>query len=233
VGAADPVDPSQQRGRSVGCARSGPVARPSRRCRRSPSTRRCGCCARSSTRCRSTSSPSAATRSVEVAPRRSFPIPGCIMGASPIRQHALTIGGGLSAEQFGAQFFVDGGHPTAIFQNKTKTLDANKTAHDQGAVHGGPARQPRADRAGRGLGLQADPDQPLDSSSSRPAATPRRVRADLRPRDAGDPRLRDRRLDDLRQHRAARARPADVHPRPVAGPHGAAALRAAARTRST
>jgi HK97 family phage portal protein len=60
--------------------------------------------------------------------KRIFPIPGCIMGASPIRQHALTIAGGLSAEQFGAQFFVDGGHPTAIFQNKTKTLDSNKTA---------------------------------------------------------------------------------------------------------
>jgi HK97 family phage portal protein len=60
--------------------------------------------------------------------RRIFPVPGCIMGASPIRQHALTIGAGLSAEQFGAQFFLDGGHPTAIFQNKTKTLDANKTA---------------------------------------------------------------------------------------------------------
>jgi HK97 family phage portal protein len=60
--------------------------------------------------------------------KRIFPVPGCIEGASPIRQHALTISGGLSAEQFGAQFFVDGGHPTAIFQNKTKTLDANKTA---------------------------------------------------------------------------------------------------------
>lgn len=59
--------------------------------------------------------------------RRIFPVPGCIMGASPIAQHALTIGTGIAAEQFGAQFFLDGGHPTALFQNTKKALDPAAT----------------------------------------------------------------------------------------------------------
>jgi HK97 family phage portal protein len=60
--------------------------------------------------------------------RRSFPIPGCIWGLSPIGIHALTIGLGISAEQFGAQFFLDGGHPTALFQNTQKTIDPEAAA---------------------------------------------------------------------------------------------------------
>jgi HK97 family phage portal protein len=60
--------------------------------------------------------------------RRSFPIPGCIWGLSPIGMHALTIGLGISAEQFGAQFFLDGGHPTALFQNTQKTIDPEAAA---------------------------------------------------------------------------------------------------------
>ncbi len=54
--------------------------------------------------------------------RRIFPIPGYILGASPIARHALTLGLGRSAEQFGAQFFMDGGHPTAMLKNKEKKL---------------------------------------------------------------------------------------------------------------
>jgi HK97 family phage portal protein len=60
--------------------------------------------------------------------RRSFPIPGCIWGLSPIGVHALTIGLGISAEQFGAQFFLDGGHPTALFQNTQKTITPEAAA---------------------------------------------------------------------------------------------------------
>lgn len=54
--------------------------------------------------------------------RRSFPVPGSIWGLSPIGVHALTIGLGISATQFGAQFFLDGGHPTALFQNTKSTI---------------------------------------------------------------------------------------------------------------
>lgn len=49
--------------------------------------------------------------------RRAFPTPGRILGLSPIVQHALTIGLGISAAQFGAQWFADGAHPSAILTN--------------------------------------------------------------------------------------------------------------------
>jgi HK97 family phage portal protein len=55
--------------------------------------------------------------------RRIYPIPGCIQGASPVAQHILTIGAGVAAEQFGAQFFLDGAHPTAMLQNTEKNID--------------------------------------------------------------------------------------------------------------
>lgn len=60
--------------------------------------------------------------------RRWLPVPGSIRGASPIARHALTIGTGIAAEQFGAQFFTDGGHPTALFQNTKQKLDPTQTA---------------------------------------------------------------------------------------------------------
>lgn len=46
--------------------------------------------------------------------RRAYPIPGAIMGLSPVAHHARSIGLGLAAQEFGAQYFADGGHPTAI-----------------------------------------------------------------------------------------------------------------------
>lgn len=60
--------------------------------------------------------------------RRSFPVPGSVWGLSPVGIHSLTVGLGIAATQFGAQFFLDGGHPTALFQNTQKTLDPGQTA---------------------------------------------------------------------------------------------------------
>lgn len=60
--------------------------------------------------------------------RRSFPVPGAIWGLSPIAVHSLTVGLGIASEQFGAQFFLDGGHPTALFQNKEKSIDSEQAA---------------------------------------------------------------------------------------------------------
>jgi HK97 family phage portal protein len=60
--------------------------------------------------------------------RRSFAIPGSVWGLSPIGAHALTIGLGIASEQFGAQFFLDGGHPTALFQNTKQTIDPAQAA---------------------------------------------------------------------------------------------------------
>lgn len=55
--------------------------------------------------------------------RRSFPVPGAVWGLSPVGVHALTVGLGIAATQFGAQFFLDGGHPTALFQNTKQSVD--------------------------------------------------------------------------------------------------------------
>lgn len=49
--------------------------------------------------------------------RRVFPMPGAIMGMSPIALHATTIGLGLMSKNFGAQWFLDGAHPSAILSN--------------------------------------------------------------------------------------------------------------------
>lgn len=49
--------------------------------------------------------------------RRAFPIPGRLMGMSPVALHALTIGQGLSAAQFGLQWFQDGAHPSGMLVN--------------------------------------------------------------------------------------------------------------------
>ncbi|NUO35878.1 MAG: phage portal protein [Nocardioidaceae bacterium] len=58
--------------------------------------------------------------------RRWYPVPGSIRGASPVARHALTIGLGLASERFGAEFFNDGGHPTALFQNTKSTIDGDQ-----------------------------------------------------------------------------------------------------------
>lgn len=43
--------------------------------------------------------------------------PGSIVGLSPIGYAAQTIGLGIQAERFGAQFFADGGHPSALLKS--------------------------------------------------------------------------------------------------------------------
>lgn len=49
----------------------------------------------------------------------------CPEGMSPIRHHAESIGVGLAAQKFGAQFFGDGGHPTMVV---TSEKDPGATA---------------------------------------------------------------------------------------------------------
>lgn len=47
---------------------------------------------------------------------KGFTMPGALEGLSPIRCHAQTIGMGLAAEEYGARWFGDSGHPTAVLQ---------------------------------------------------------------------------------------------------------------------
>ncbi|GAA2681764.1 phage portal protein [Actinoplanes palleronii] len=48
---------------------------------------------------------------------RLFPVPGQVLGLSPIEQHAAAIGAGIAAEKFGSDFFGSGGHPTALLKS--------------------------------------------------------------------------------------------------------------------
>ncbi len=57
--------------------------------------------------------------------RRAYPLPGSILGLSPIAYEAQTIGLGLAAQQFGTQFFESGGNPTGLLTNTE--MDLNKT----------------------------------------------------------------------------------------------------------
>jgi HK97 family phage portal protein len=49
--------------------------------------------------------------------QRVYPIPGSILGMSPVSMHATTIGLGISAERFGEQWFADGAHPSGMLVN--------------------------------------------------------------------------------------------------------------------
>lgn len=59
---------------------------------------------------------------------RAFVRPGSAVGMSPVEYHAEMIGVGVAAQKFGAQWFGDGGHPTAIFQNTKAKVDATQAA---------------------------------------------------------------------------------------------------------
>lgn len=71
--------------------------------------------------------------------KRVHPAPGRLLGLSPIAVHALTIGTGISALQFGAQWFQEGAHPSAILSSD-QNLDSKQAATAKerfmAAVHG-------------------------------------------------------------------------------------------------
>jgi HK97 family phage portal protein len=56
--------------------------------------------------------------------RRVHPVPGRLLGLSPIALHALTIGTGIAALQFGAQWFQEGAHPSGVLSTDK---DINRT----------------------------------------------------------------------------------------------------------
>lgn len=64
--------------------------------------------------------------------RRAFPVPGRLLGLSPVEQHARTIGLGLAALRFGVQWFQDGAHPSGMLTND-QALDPKqaKTAKER------------------------------------------------------------------------------------------------------
>ncbi|NUP24027.1 MAG: phage portal protein [Streptomyces sp.] len=86
--------------------------------------------------------------------KRVFPIPGRLQGLSPVAYQALTIGTGIAAMRFGAQWFEEGAHPTGVLttdkdidQGQATTAKARFMAALQGrrepvTLGGGWAYQP-------------------------------------------------------------------------------------------
>lgn len=64
-----------------------------------------------------------ATQPTQMWHQRYFPQPGNLLGMSPIEYHATTIGQGIAAARFGAQFFTDGAHPSSMFTNELADID--------------------------------------------------------------------------------------------------------------
>jgi HK97 family phage portal protein len=52
-------------------------------------------------------------------------IPGRTLGLSPIEYYAVTINAGLDSQQYGSDWFKNGGVPPSTFQNTGKTVDAS------------------------------------------------------------------------------------------------------------
>ncbi|MEV4093800.1 phage portal protein [Streptosporangium saharense] len=63
--------------------------------------------------------------------RRVYPVPGRLRGLSPIEHHALTVGVGIAALRFGAQWFEEGAHPTGILTSDKNLDQAQATTAKQ------------------------------------------------------------------------------------------------------
>lgn len=87
--------------------------------------------------------------------RRVNPVPGRILGLSPVAQHADQIGVSLTSTRFGLQWFRDGAHPSGMLTNEEVELKESnvKTAKDRflAALRG--SREPLV--LGRGWKYQA------------------------------------------------------------------------------
>jgi HK97 family phage portal protein len=57
---------------------------------------------------------------------RVNPVPGRVLGLSPLAAHATQIGLSLTSTQFGLQWFKDGAHPTGILSNSEENLNQDK-----------------------------------------------------------------------------------------------------------
>lgn len=60
--------------------------------------------------------------------RRVNPVPGRVLGLSPIAFHANQIGLSLAATRYGGQWFTDGAHPSALLSNTETDIDQTVAA---------------------------------------------------------------------------------------------------------
>lgn len=61
----------------------------------------------------------------------AYTMPGQTLGLSPIAYHAASIGMGLTAQKFGADFLADGGHPSALIQPEGALNETQATSLKQ------------------------------------------------------------------------------------------------------
>lgn len=59
---------------------------------------------------------------------KGFCLPGELCGLSPVANFAQTIGAGLASEDFGARFYGEGGHPTAVLQTEQQVTQEQAEA---------------------------------------------------------------------------------------------------------
>lgn len=72
--------------------------------------------------------------SEQVFHRRAQPVPGALLGLSPVAAHADTLGLSIAATRFGKAWFQDGGHPGGILSNSEADMSDPKvtqTAKDR------------------------------------------------------------------------------------------------------
>lgn len=55
--------------------------------------------------------------------RRVNPVPGTVLGLSPVQRHLAELGMSLSTQRFGNQWFGDGAHPDGILTNTEREID--------------------------------------------------------------------------------------------------------------
>jgi HK97 family phage portal protein len=124
---------------------------------------------------------------------RAFVQAGSAIGLSPIEWNAEQLGLGLAAQKYGAQWFGEGAHPTAIFQNTAQTLDPTQTStiKDRFIEILRGRREPIVLGSDwDGLGLQGDPGLCCGGAVHRVAGLHRRAsRSHVRPGTRGDPGL--------------------------------------------
>ena len=94
---------------------------------------------------------------------RVNPMPGRLLGLSPVESHAATLGVSLSATQFGRQWFTEGAHPSGILANSVETINETQArtvkARFKESIHG--TREPLV--LGKGWGWDAIQVSPEES----------------------------------------------------------------------
>jgi HK97 family phage portal protein len=94
--------------------------------------------------------------------RRVFPVPGQIVGRSPIEYHASTIGVNLSSTAYGSQWFREGAHPSGVLSSTerqvTETLAKQVKDRFMAALRG--RREPVVlDRGWEWNSIQVNPEE--------------------------------------------------------------------------